>query len=317
MNWTYARTLAVLGAVVSLAGPATTLSHATATGAERSLGAQHACLHPAQTSAAARGTTAHGLDTRGISAAQERAIEARTARILARKASKHRSTVAHPTINVPVYVHVMTSKSGAGNVTNARITKQIAVLNQTYSGQDVDHPGTLDAGVRFSLAGINRYANDTWHTDGQTEIYRAQTRQGGKNALNIWLVDFEYLGVATFPWDYAASPAIDGIRVQFTSVPGGSATHYNQGETATHETGHWLGLYHTFQGGCAAPGDEVADTAAQASPSSGCPTGRDSCTAPGLDPIHNYMDYSYDTCYYEFTPDQVARIAKMWTAYRA
>jgi len=211
---------------------------------------------------------------------------------------------------------VMTSTSGAGNVTDTQIARQIAVLNETYSGHDVNGSAG-DTGIRFTLAGTNRIANNSWHADRQSTTYRAQTRQGGRNALNIWVVDFKYLGIATFPWDYASQGAIDGIRVQYSSFPGGSATNYDLGETATHEAGHWLGLFHTFQGGCAGAGDEVADTAAQASPSSGCPTGRDSCTAPGLDPIHNYMDYSYDSCYFQFSSGQSLRMDQMWTAYRS
>ncbi|CRK32971.1 hypothetical protein BN1708_016210, partial [Verticillium longisporum] len=103
-----------------------------------------------------------------------------------------------------------------------------------------------------------------------------------------------------------------------TTVPGGTQAGFNLGKTGTHEVGHWLGLYHTFQGGCTGSGDQVSDTPAQASFSSGCPIGRDSCPGQaGLDPIHNYMDYSDDSCYEEFTPGQDARIHSFWTTYRA
>ncbi|WP_410792270.1 zinc metalloprotease [Kribbella sp. C-35] len=253
----------------------------------------------------------HGADTRDISAAEQKAIEVQTAKLL--KAKTARSVAA--AVNVPVYVHVMRDASGNGDVTDTQITQQIDVLNKTYGGQESSQ--AANTGFTFTLAGVNKYDNNQWHKDKQSSTYRKKTRQGGKNALNIWLVDFAYLGIATFPWDYARQPGIDGIRVQYTSLPGGSATNYDLGETATHEAGHWLGLYHTFQGGCTATNDEVADTPAQSSPSSGCPTGRDSCSLPGLDPIHNYMDYSYDSCYNQFTPDQSARMSDMWSAYRA
>ena len=268
-----------------------------------------ACFTPAEGPAARGG---FGADHRELSAAEQKAIDARTAEIL--KAKKARvGTLA--SASVPVYIHVMLSKSGAGDVTSTQISQQIAELNQDFAGQESSQ--AANTGFTFTLAGVNRYYNDQWHKDRQSTSYRSQTRQGGKNALNIWLVDFSYLGIATFPWDYASNPSIDGIRVQYSSLPGGSATNYNDGKTATHEAGHWFGLYHTFQGGCTSTNDSVADTPAQSSSSSGCPEGRDSCSLPGLDPIHNYMDYSYDSCYNQFTPGQSTRISDMWTAYRA
>ena len=261
--------------------------------------------------ASARGGKS-GADHRDVSRTEQRAIERRTKRILAAKGG---STAARTDASVPVYVHVMAAKNGAGNVTDSQIAQQIQVLNKTFGGGE--NSGATNTGFTFTLAGTDRFFNDQWHKDRQSTTYRAKTRKGGKNALNIWLVDFSYLGIATFPWDYSKNPSIDGIRVHYGSLPGGSIANYNLGETATHEAGHWFGLYHTFQGGCTTTNDSVADTPAQGSSTSGCPTGRDSCSLPGLDPIHNYMDYSYDSCYYEFTAGQSARMDQMWAAYRA
>jgi hypothetical protein len=274
------------------------------------------CYVPAQAGgAAAKG--GHGPDTRPVSAAEQKSIADRTARILAAKRARGlapaKGQLAAAT--VPTYVHVMRDAAGNGDVTDQQIADQIAVLNQTFAGQESS--AAANTGFSFQLAGTFRYNNNNWHKDKQSSTYRKQTRKGGANALNIWLVDFSYLGIATFPWDYSRNPGVDGIRVHFDSLPGGSIANFNLGETATHEAGHWFGLYHTFQGGCTATNDEVADTPAQSSPTSGCPVGRDSCSLAGLDPIHNYMDYSYDSCYNQFTPNQSTRISDMWTAYRS
>ena len=92
---------------------------------------------------------------------------------------------------------------------------------------------------------------------------------------------------------------------------------YDLGMTLVHEAGHWVNLEHTFFGGCNAKGDFVDDTPPMKVPTSGCPEGKDTCSEPGLDPIHNYMDYSYDACYNEFTAGQVARAQDAWLYYRA
>jgi len=130
---------------------------------------------------------------------------------------------------------------------------------------------------------------------------KRQLRLGTYRTLNLYIVknlNDDWLGYCYFPEN--ASPGstvyiMDGCSVEAATLPGGSEADFNLGHIATHEIGHWFGLYHTFQGGCNGDGDYVSDTPAQASASEGCPVGRDSCpNQPGLDPIHNYMDYSYE-----------------------
>jgi hypothetical protein len=298
-----------LAAAAGLASTALTAFSLAAPAHARVADAGPACLTPDtnhQIAAALGG--ASGLDHRGISAAEQQAIALRTtSRLAARTVTGLRGTAALAAASVPVYVHVMRGAAGQGDVTNGQITQQIAVLNSAFA----------EVGVSFYLADTRRYNNSAWHKDQESTRYRALTRVGGAKALNIWLVDSRWFGIATFPWDYAGNGAVDGIRVDFDSLPGGGIIHYNEGKTAVHETGHWLGLFHTFQGGCTRLNDQVDDTPAQATPTTGCPQTRDSCPLPGDDPIHNYMDYSWDSCYTNFTQGQAARINRMWAAYRA
>lgn len=157
-------------------------------------------------------------------------------------------------------------------------------MNQDYSG----------TGLSFQLQNVVRTLNPTWFndvspdTDLQTVMKNA-LRQGDAKTLNLYTVGFNnsdaqgLLGYSTFPADYAGNPMDDGVVMLYSSLPGGSTEDFNLGRTATHEIGHWVGLYHPFQGGCYGNGDYVDDTPAEAEPASGCPIGRDSCSSPGLD----------------------------------
>lgn len=79
-----------------------------------------------------------------------------------------------------------------------------------------------------------------------------------------------------------------------------------------------MGLLHTFEGyTCSGSGDLIDDTPTESEATEGCPTGKDSCpNHPGADPVNNYMDYSTDLCFTEFTAGQETRMRNSWTELR-
>ena len=212
-----------------------------------------------------------------------------------------------------MYFHVINKGTGIanGDIPNSMITAQINVLNNAFAPW----------GWSFNLVSVDRTTNATWYAMGGGAEAAAKNalRQGTADDLNLYSANpgGGLLGWATFPWSYASNPKNDGVVLLFSSLPGGSAAPYNLGDTATHEVGHWMGLYHTFQGGCNKKrGDFVDDTEPERSPAFGCPAGRDTCRGGGLDPIQNFMDYTDDACMNTFTAGQDARMDAQFTTYR-
>lgn len=232
---------------------------------------------------------------------------------------------------ISVYFHVMVNSAGEGDVTPA-ISAQLAVLNRAYAF----------AGFKFKLASTEVVQNDDWYYGSpvsapEAEVaMKAALRQGGPGALNIY-TGFNadgLLGWATMPRWYKDDPGYDGVVVLNLTLPGGGlvfetsaeepepdgALNYSGGDTLTHEVGHWLGLFHTFDnGGCTLSNDRVLDTPAEAEPQFYC-SARDSCTGrrfPGSDPIHNFMDYVDDDCMDRFTPGQIGRMRRQHRFFRA
>jgi Pregnancy-associated plasma protein-A len=224
--------------------------------------------------------------------------------------------------SVPVYFHVIHNGT-TGNVSNDTIAQQMNVLDLAFDG----FYGGADTGFDFTLAGVDRTDNAAWFDaePGSPEEFamKGALKQGGPTALNIYSTsgaqDF-FLGWAYFPKINVYQKTfqvLDGVVIHWGSMPGGPfGNAFSLGQTATHETGHWLGLYHTFERGCQAQGDRIDDTPDMFEPTSGCPEGKDTCPSPGTDPIHNYMDYSFDSCYEEFTADQSDRMQQQYLHWR-
>jgi hypothetical protein len=227
---------------------------------------------------------------------------------------------ANLSVSVPVWFHVITDGS-TGNLTTQQINAQMAALNDGFGGDE----GGEDTGFSFTLAGVTRTDNAVWFASrnaGAEHDMKQALKRGGDNTLNVYSTTAgAFLGWAYLPEITDTTQAyLDGIVISWETVPGASDTYagrFDQGDTLTHEAGHWLNLEHTFFGQCNKSGDFVDDTPAQKKPSSGCPVGNDTCRQPGLDPIHNYMDYSDDPCITEFTPGQSQRMRDAWLFWRA
>ncbi|KAL8382717.1 hypothetical protein RB595_006484 [Gaeumannomyces hyphopodioides] len=247
--------------------------------------------------------------------AADEAATASTASILS-------TTAAREVVNITLHYHIVAfnETEAGGNTPASTIEKQVSVLNTIFPPY----------GFAFNLASTTRSVNASWAAFTEfaltIEMKRA-LRRGSYADLNLYTLqpDDGLLGIAALPLpEPPARDSIefiwDGVIITGATQPGGDLPKYNLGYTAVHEIGHWLGLLHTFQGGCQEKdgGDLVADTPAEATASSGCPVGKNTCpNRPGVDPIHNYMDYSVDSCFNEFTPGQAVRMRNSWDKFRA
>ena len=271
-----------------------------------------------------------GVDPNTVSVRESRRMEAnlqsRVDRLVAKGLLRPNGTLAKAQrITVPVHFHVITASDGSGQVSSKQIRAQIRVLNDAYGGRT--SPAAANTPFRFKLVSTDVTVNDDWYfwrlskKGNESKSSLAAKRalhQGGWGDLNIYTANLSggLLGYSWFPSH--GKLIVDGIVLLTDSLPGGDAAPYNEGDTATHEIGHWLGLFHTFQNGCKTPGDHVADTPYQNDGNNVffCNDKADTCKQPGKDPVHNFMSYGDDPCLDQFTPGQGRRMVETWRAYR-
>ncbi len=226
---------------------------------------------------------------------------------------------------IPVVVHVIRGDDGVtGHVSEEMVVSQIDILNEDFlalTGTNGAN-GTI-VQIEFYLAtrdpsgaptsGITYSNDDRWFDDRRA--YWQTLAWDTSRYMNIYTNTASgYLGyVPDLPQGQIAGEDFDRVVVNWAAFGrnGPIGPPFDQGRTLTHEVGHYLGLEHTFVGGCALPancytnGDLICDTNPEAEPTSGC-SDRISCGSS--DPIHNYMDYSHDLCMFEFTPEQTRRM---------
>jgi hypothetical protein len=317
---TIQRALVSLVAVAVAGVPLAVTAPASAAGAP--VGASAAAVIPCLSDVAARvqgKRVPHWrrhADTAAVSAQDLAALPAKQTRpgVVARNVTPR----LPDTVVIPVYAHVIRGKHRGERrkITVQQLKNMITILNNAMGARQSS--ASAYARYRFTLVKVDRTRKESWYhaffNGPRDQKMKRKLHRGNARTLNLYLNgggprNNPVLGWSRFPWQYASAPYLDGVSVNVDAVPGGRATGYNLGDTLVHETGHWLGLFHTFEGGCEAPGDQVADTAAEGEPSFYCQTTRDTCTtSPGLDPVHNFMDYSLDTCMYLFTAGQVRRM---------
>jgi hypothetical protein len=233
---------------------------------------------------------------------------------------------------IPVVVHVIQRTDGTGFIPDARVRSQIDILNEDFRAMagTLGAPGD-DTGIEFYLAtvdpdgnptdGITNSTNNTWYNDGGR--YWESLAWDTNRYLNIYTNNADgYLGyVPDLPQGGIVGDPADRVVVLHEAFGRDAPLRpFNLGRTATHEVGHYLGLYHTFDGGCGSStscnstGDLICDTNAQDWPTWGCPTSATSCGRPA--PFDNYMDYSDDRCMTGFTIEQAMRMRCTMENYR-
>jgi len=250
-------------------------------------------------------------------------------------------------ITLPVVVHII-HDNGLENISDARVQAMINDLNDAFRNRASYHIDIgVDFGIEFCLAqrdtqglattGIIRH--NSIYTDMSIPSAASQINKiatwDPKQYINIRLVREVCTGESCEAAGYASMPPAHGVYFDgmvFEAKYAGS--NHDNSSVIIHEMGHYLGLDHTFKGGCLnndclADGDHVCDTPPDNMTGSyPCDAQYNTCHSDeddssinnpfrsialgGLgdqpDMIQNYMDYSAYMCYDRFTLGQKERV---------
>lgn len=243
------------------------------------------------------------------------------------------------TYEIPVVVHIIEHTNGTGAISNALVHSQLDILNEDFQAL-VGTPGApgTNINVYFKLAtedpdgnpttGITRSVNDSWYNDGGN--YWDSLHWDTNRYLNIYTNSAAgALGYVPFlPADsngVLVGSSSDRVVILWSTFGRDSSfPPFDQGRTATHEVGHYLGLEHPFTGACStatppdcySTGDLICDVPSQDAPLGGCPVGTLTCGGQ-VAPIHNYMNYTDDTCMDRFSYEQALRMRCSLEHYRS
>lgn len=250
-------------------------------------------------------------------------------------------------LTIPIIFHIITSGSGATNISATYVNAQIDQLNLDYGNlSGSSYAVAADCEIQFCAAlvdpngapltepGINRittYGAGPFSSGTVDNTIKPATQWNPNDYFNVWVANLSggLLGWAQFPSNSGlggmpgsgGAANTDGVVVLYSSVgsvatpfPGGAP--YNLGRTLTHEAGHWLGLRHIWGDGNCTVDDFCADTPKSDASNFNCPN-TNSCvdtygapwpTANPPDMVENYMDYTNDACMNTFTGDQKIRM---------
>jgi len=205
-----------------------------------------------------------------------------------------------------------------GLVSDEIIEAQTAVLNTFYNSFGYSfYTANIDSAVNagwYYATDSHKFETDTWVNDDQFLAMNHAMNVDVPTSINFyWTGATLTSGLGVYPWSFPEDSSSHGLYCANYTFPG-SDGNFSEGYTGVHEVGHYFGLYHTFQNGCTAPGDEVDDTPAQEEANYGCPSNPYSCNS--YDDVGNFMDYMDDVCLNHFTQGQIDRMDWALETYR-